>query len=82
MAFSKEFERELNRLFRLRTHWLRSELGAKGAGKPPQFGRKKVDKGIERLQLLASGALALKLAKAENQRMGTPRQKAAIRPLV
>lgn len=74
MAFSKEFERELNRLFRLRTHWLRSELGAKGAGKPPQFGRTKVNKGIEHLQILASGALALKLAKAEFEEHVTSRK--------
>jgi hypothetical protein len=65
MAFSKTFERELNRLFRQRTHWLRSKLGAKGAGKPPEFGRQKVNKGIEHLQFLASAALASKLAKAE-----------------
>jgi hypothetical protein len=65
MAFSKEFERELSRLFRQRTHWLRSELGDKGAGKPPKFGRNKVNRGIARLQLIASAALAYKLAKAE-----------------
>jgi len=65
MAFSKEFERELNRLFRERTHWLRSELGVQGAGQPPQFGRKKVDRSISRLQMIASAALAYKLAKAE-----------------
>jgi hypothetical protein len=65
MAFSKEFERELTGLFEQRTHWLRSELGNKGAGKPPKFGRKKVNDGIRRLQLIASAALAKKLAKAE-----------------
>ena len=61
MAFSKEFERELTGLFEQRTHWLRSELGNKGAGKPPKFGRKKVNDGIRRLQLIASAALAKKL---------------------
>jgi hypothetical protein len=65
MAFSKAFERELNRLFKQRTHWLRSELGVKGVGKPPKFGRKKVNDGIHRLQLIASAALAKRLAKAE-----------------
>lgn len=65
MAFSKEFERELTSLFKQRTHWLRAELGDKAAGKPPKFGRKKVDDGIRRLQLIASAALANKLAKAE-----------------
>jgi hypothetical protein len=65
MAFSKAFERELNGLFHQRTHWLRRKLGAKGAGKPPKFGRKKVNAGISKLEEIASGALAHKLAKAE-----------------
>src|ERR1700722_6204786 len=65
MAFSKTFERELNNLFRQRTDWLRRKLGARGIGKPPQFGRKKVDTGIEKLQEIASVALASKLAKSE-----------------
>jgi len=65
MAFSKTFERELNCLFRQRTDWLRRKLGVKGAGKPPQFSRKKVNTGIKRLQLIASNALAHKLARAE-----------------
>jgi hypothetical protein len=53
---------------------LRSKLGAKGAGKPPKFGRKKVDKGMEKLQLLASSALAFKLAKAEFEEHVTSRK--------
>jgi len=65
MAFSKAFERELNSLFRRRTHWLRQELGRKGAGKPPQFSRTTVNKAIRNLQLIASDALADKLAKVE-----------------
>jgi hypothetical protein len=65
VAFSKTFERNLDALFRQRTHWLRSQLGAKGAGKPPLFRRKNVNKGIRALQATASDALARKLAKAE-----------------
>lgn len=65
MAFSKSFERELDSLFRQRTHWLRRKLGAKGAGKPPEFGRGKIDAGITKLQAIASDGLARKLAKAE-----------------
>lgn len=65
MAFSKVFERELNSLFHERTDWLRRKLGAQGAGKPPQFGRKKVNAGISELQTIASDALAHKLAKTE-----------------
>lgn len=63
MAFSKTFERELNKLFRKRTHWLRQKLGTAGAGKPPVFNRETVKTGIENLQHIASDALAWKLAK-------------------
>ncbi len=65
MAFSKSFERELNKLFLRRTHWLRGELGKQGAGKPPDFRRKTVNNGIHKLQEIASNALARKLAKVE-----------------
>ncbi|MGD1155990.1 MAG: hypothetical protein ABSA41_09195 [Terriglobia bacterium] len=65
MAFSKSFERELNNLFRQRTDWLRRRLGTSRPGKPPEFGRKKVDTGILKLQAIASDALAHKLAKSE-----------------
>ncbi len=65
MAFSKTFERGLNNLFQQRTDWLRRKLGKIGAGKPPEFGRKKVDEGIHDLQAIASDALAHKLAKSE-----------------
>ena len=63
MAFSKEFERELDKLFHQRTHWLRDEIGSKKVGKPPEFDRNKVDKGIARLQQVASLSLAGKLAR-------------------
>ena len=65
MAFSNSFERELNKLFRQRTDWLRRKLGTGRAGKPPHFSRKKVDAGILKLQAIASDALAGKLAKLE-----------------
>jgi hypothetical protein len=65
MAFSKQFEKALDDLFRQRTHWLRSELGLAKPGKPPKFGRKKVNDGINKLQTLASAALSHKLAKSE-----------------
>src|SRR5947207_5250489 len=65
MAFSKSFERELDDLFVRRTHWLRQELGRKGAGKPPQFSRRTVNDAIANLQVIASDALADKLAKEE-----------------
>jgi len=72
MAFSKSFDRELNRLFRQRTDWLRRKLWTSGVGKPPKFNRKKVDSGIRRLQEFASNGLARKLAKQEfNERVAS-----------
>jgi len=68
MAFSRQFERQLDKLFHQRTHWLRNEIGSKKAGQPPKFGRSKVNKAIERLQQIASDALAHKLAKTEFNR--------------
>src|SRR5437016_4278403 len=65
MAFSRTFERELDNLFVRRTHWLRQKLGRKGARKPPQFSRTTVNKAVAKLQLIASDALADKLAKVE-----------------
>lgn len=65
MAFPKRFERELDKLFRQRTHWLRSELGLTKPGKPPVFDRTKVDKGISKLQSIVSDAFARTLAKTE-----------------
>lgn len=65
MAFSKSFDRELNAMFRQRTDWLRRKVGTSQPGKPPDFGRKRVNTGIRRLQEIASNALAHKLAKSE-----------------
>ena len=65
MAFSKSFDRELNRLFRQRTDWLRRKLWTSGVGKPPKFSRKKVDSGIRKLQKIASNEHARKLAQSE-----------------
>lgn len=70
MAFSKSFDRELNRLFRQRTDWLRRKLWTSGAGKPPKFDRRKVDSGIRKLQKFVSSGLACKLARLEfNERV-------------
>lgn len=68
MAFSKYFEQELDKVFHQRTHWLRNEICSRKVGKPPKFGRKKVNKAIERLQQIASDALARNLAKIEFNR--------------
>jgi hypothetical protein len=74
MAFSKSFDRELNKLFRRRTYWLRRKLGTSGAGKPPEFGRKRVSVGIRRLKAIASNVLARKLAKSEFDEHTAPRR--------
>jgi len=63
MAFHKQFELALDNLFKQRTHWLRHNLGLKKPGKLPKFDRKKVDKGITKLQELASKAFSRSLAK-------------------
>jgi len=65
MAFSKTFDRRLSQLFQQRTDWLRRKLGTRRPGKPPAFGRRKVDDGIYDLQQIASDAFAKKLAKAQ-----------------
>jgi hypothetical protein len=74
MAFSKQFVKTLDELFRRRTHWLRSELGLVKPGQPPKFGRKKVDDTISKLQEIASNAFARKLAKTEFEKH-TPKRK-------
>src|SRR5579864_9001343 len=58
-----EFRSELDRLFRRRTHWLRSAVEGSHPGAPPKLGRQHVDHAIARLQELASTALARKLAR-------------------
>ena len=65
MSHIGKFQRSLDELFRQRTHWLRKSLGASNPGQPPRMTRAKVDTAIDKLQTLASNALASKLAKEE-----------------
>lgn len=65
MSRAVEFKRELDRLFRRRTHWLRTALDGAKPGVPPRFRRSHVDKAIDELQGLASEALADSLARDE-----------------
>jgi hypothetical protein len=75
MAFSNEFERELDKLFRERTHWLKAGIwGSARPGKPPGFNRKKVDAGIGRLQDIASKALVKGLLRSEFDKHVTSRR--------
>lgn len=59
------FRSELDRLFRRRTHWLRSSVEGPHPGPPPKLGRSHVRRAVTRLQALASAALAHKLARDE-----------------
>jgi hypothetical protein len=61
----KQFESELDKLFRLRTLWLRRALGARVPGKPPVFNKAKRKRSIEKLQELATQALSEKAARTE-----------------
>jgi hypothetical protein len=65
----KQFESELDKLFKLRTHWLRGILGARSPGKPPIFNRAKRKRSIEKLQKLATQSLGYKLARVEFDRI-------------
>lgn len=51
-SLAGQFEEELNRLFRARTHWLRTYVWPT-AGKAPKINRKTLQGSIERLQQLA-----------------------------
>jgi hypothetical protein len=65
MSKMGEFSKALDKLYQERTHWLRAVLGEKKPGRPPVFNRKKVGKGISKLQRIASSALSEELAKNE-----------------
>jgi hypothetical protein len=60
-----EFRRELDRLFKRRTHWLRSSVEGRRTGAPPKLGRQHVSRAIKSLQDLASSALASELARRD-----------------
>jgi hypothetical protein len=74
MAHTKSFEKELDKLFKDRTRWLHSVIGSKKPGKPPEFKRRNVDRGIDKLQEITSNALSNKLAKLEFERYAAPRR--------
>ncbi len=61
----REFGRELDKLYKQRTQWLRSRVFGKKPGKPPKMTRKKITKSIHKLQNIASAALADDLAKTQ-----------------
>lgn len=65
MARAVEFRSILDKLFRRRTHWLRSIPGGRNPGAPPKFGRREREQAIKKLQGIASASLATKLAKAK-----------------
>jgi hypothetical protein len=53
----KNFDRELEKLFKRRTHWLRSKVRKPTVGKPPTFTRKHVKNAIRRLNQLTEACL-------------------------
>jgi len=65
MSKSVEFNKTLLRLFEHRSDWLLHVIGKRRPGAPPAFGRKKLQRAIQNLQMIASAALASKLAKTE-----------------
>jgi hypothetical protein len=65
MSRAVEFKKTLDGLFRDRSYWLRHVIGKGRPGAPPAFGRKKLRRAIQRLQELASEALASELARIE-----------------
>ena len=65
MARAKDFERELAKLIKRRTHWLRGVLVKPRPGAAPTLSKAHVDRAIRRMQSIASDALAPKLARRE-----------------
>src|SRR5581483_9341956 len=53
VSFAKQFDDELSRLFRARTHQLKSYMWPT-AGAAPQLTQKRVRKGVQRLQAFAT----------------------------
>lgn len=64
MSREGDFRRELDALYEKRTDWLRNCLSGR-PGPPTKFSRKTVNRAIERLQSIASDALAKSLARTE-----------------
>src|SRR4029077_18045586 len=79
MSYQVEFNRRLDRLYRKRTGWLRTVLTKANAGPVPRLTKNQREHAIERLQEIASNALAKKMARREFQRSvekskrGTPK---------
>jgi len=63
MSRARDFVRELDSLLHRRTDWLRSVLSKPKPGSPKAFGRKHINRGVRRMQSLASDALAPRLAR-------------------
>ena len=61
----KEFEKELNKLFKQRVYRLVNSIGGKKLGKPPKFTSKTVSEAIARLQKIALKSITDTLAKKE-----------------
>jgi hypothetical protein len=69
VALSKKFERELEKLFKRRTSWLRHAIGKNKPGRPHVFNRKKVKPKLDELGEIASEILVRRRAKGEFRRV-------------
>jgi hypothetical protein len=63
MSRAKDFVRELDSLLHRRTDWLRSILSKPRPGGPKAFSKKHVDRAVKRMQVIASDALAPRVAR-------------------
>jgi hypothetical protein len=69
MKAQKQFEQELDRVFKERTHWLRQAVVGARPGKPPTFDKSKLSKRIEKLQFIASQCLVDEVVRSEFDRL-------------
>ena len=63
MAKAKEFTRKLDKLFRVRTNWLRRSVGQSKPGNPPLWSKKKVSKALTQLEAIARTIITKTRAK-------------------
>ena len=68
MSRAAQFNRELDTLFRKRSHWLGHVLGGPQPGPPPRLKRRHLQHSIAKLQDIAGEALAPALARKEFER--------------
>lgn len=68
MKYQAEFNRILDKMYKKRTHWLRTALSRPKPGRPPSFNGRYRRRKIRELQNIASQSQAKRLAKKEFKR--------------